>query len=81
MTKYTLDIDKLEQELKDQELFLSEDQWMSLIVSIKRASVEEETVEEAITSEFDETCAKCGWAAWRHTRTHPCPTYVRRKES
>lgn len=32
-----LDIDKLEQELKDQELHLSEDQWMSVIVSIKRS--------------------------------------------
>lgn len=36
-----IDIDKLEDELKAQELHLSEDQWMSLIVSLKRAGVQE----------------------------------------
>lgn len=35
----TIDVDKLEQELKDQELHLSQDQWMSVVVSLKRASV------------------------------------------
>ena len=38
--KLTIDIDKFEQELKAQELSLSEDQWMSIIVSLKRSELQ-----------------------------------------
>jgi hypothetical protein len=38
----TINVDKFEQELRDQELYLSEDQWLSIIESLKRATVKPE---------------------------------------